>query len=564
MPPPNPPNCPAEGVFGYGWFSWDPAPLPAWCGMPPANQPGQVDRVGCAVGCQPCIQHDPVVFEPQVGVSTSGSRWLRPDNAHESRDAYGKYVFMPSKTPVRLPYPGSSQQISMVWAMGFLGGWKEYWQDDTCSEPGLSSPCGGGCDCHSCINWDVKRASYWWFTGYQYAWGPNTIICTGNYFYGAQPEQVYFNYGTLGQAAFVTTSKNAGGDVHNDGAGGCTPNFLALCLGKELRPPEQCQYQWGTNHEPQIFVDNHTIWDRFYVWMPAPSSANAVQLYQDEDSPDQDQAAIEAKNAALRWLAANQEAVHIDQMDYVGNRNSDLDFWSRGWNDSALTYPTLADVPYIVETWENCYLRYSGHGVIVEWVPWWIGIYASIVLMRRDTRQVCQPWAGSALGQSRQMNRYYPLVKLEIRMRMAARAKWADWESDPEAEHQLVRTWLPAEDPNRIVDLEITNREIESHPLITAPDKIVYVDGQGRTFDGLPPLTITWKGCLEPLTRHAWADHFPHEYYVNSQNYAPDGLCRAVAEGMQDVTIHAEASHPDEELDQLYTGQIRIGVNPYA
>lgn len=559
MPPPSPPNCPEV----YSWFSPDADPVYAWTCMPENDQPGQAQYNGCEVGCLPCIQDDPQNFERMVGISESGHRWLRPDNISESRDAYGRYPFILSQEPIRLPYPMSRHQISMVWAMGTPeDGGDEYWLMHICELMFIDNApygCGGYAqDCPDAggFNTHMLRATCWWFTGYQYDWGPNTITCTGNYGPGAEPEAVPFIVGSLGQAAFATTAKNAGGAQHStQSAGGCTPNFLALCLGKELTVPGNCNPDW--DGPPEYFSSKRGIWDYLYLWQIA------AQMKQDTDSPDQDQAAIAAKNAALIWLGQHQVDVALDKIDFSGNGNSVLDYWVRAWNDSGSVYETLEEVPYVVATWPNCRLRYSRHRVIVEWIPWYIAIRASIVLLRKDARQVCGPWINDALLRSQEKNGYYPLVRLEIEMRMAARAEFAE-----EGEHQLVRTWLPEGDPNRIVVLEIENREAERHPAITAPESIVYVGANGREFDGLPPLTVRWKGSLEALTRHAWADHFDHDYYVDHGTSTVDMLCCGVARGFTDVNVHAQASHPDHPdesagaRDRLYNGEVRIGVNP--
>lgn len=544
MPPPNPPNCPEI----YPWFSTDPAPPTAWVGMPPAAQGGQADyRGACAVSCRPCIQDDPQTFEPNVGVSTSGHRWLRPNNLMESRDAYGRYPFIGSAEPVRLPYPWSWHQISMVWCMSWTAAmWQEFWLEHIC-EADLKT-CLTAPECPA-PPYFLKHATWWWMRGGQYRFPPNELICTGNYL-GAEAQPVRFDVGSLGNAGFVSTGKS------NAGTGGaCSPSFAALCSGKGLEPHGECDSHYqGSQFPADYFVENRSIWDRFYILNMAAS------LVADSNSPDQDPAAIAANKTALAWLCGHYADIGMDQVDHTAGDNANLDWSARGWNDSGSLYPTIEDVPHVLASWPGCRLRYSGHAVIAELVPWNIAIRMSFVPLRVDDRAVCEGWIGDPLLRSEKMNATYPLIKLQIEMLLGVRARFVE-----EGPHQHVRNWLPADDPTRVVDLAITNRTNERFPVVTAPDEIVYVDEIGREFDGRPPLTVRWLGCVEPLTRHEWADVFAHAYYAGLGETTARKLCCGLAKGMGNVTVHAEASHVDETTeaaaDRLYTGSVRIGVN---
>lgn len=513
----------------------------------PGNQPGQAVDVGCGSCCRAFDLLSDNFQTSTVGVSATGSRFLRPSPTFESRNAYGDYTWVASDVPVRLPLV-SCHQLAMCWQMNFGGVAAEFWDDSICS---CKFFCPGDPG-HGCWIPRFNRIqTCQWYIGYD---SPPEMYCTGIYL-GDQPETIMFAAGSLGQAAFVSL----GDWEHQWGMsmGGAVSNVLAMCRWKAPECEEDCELYAGSLFPGEYVSPNHSIWNRVYV------RQIAAEMYCDPESPDPDHARIAGlKNRALAWLADDASQgfdgiCHLDQMD--GSLTA-IDWWSREWSAAS-----MASMP-VVATWPNCRLRWSGLPVIADWVVASASIEASIVLYRRRTLASCQA-TQSDLHKCRHLLNYRASIRLRVRMAMALRARFAT-----DGPHQLIRDWLPEDADGRVVDLQIENRQNERVPRVLpvlpvngrAADHIVYVDGDGYEFADLPPLDAVWWGEQGPLCEGGWPNLFPDEWYVAYNNWSIGGECCGVGKGFHDVRVASLESDPDAdagERQKLYSGFVRIGVD---
>ena len=555
-----PPNCPEV----YPWFM---GPGPHLACQGPFTDSNQA-LMGCAVGCGPCKQQTRLELLENAGVATKGRRWLRPDDVSESRDARGRYTWPKSGFAVRLPRGTTVFQLAMCFAQRFgdPAGWIEWWDKNICdcrsgavgdSPYEACSDFEPGCRTDVPGNWVTCN----WFVGI--GWPP-TLRCTGELL-GADPEPIAFSPSGLGNAAIV---RAPGIDDFIGFQKGCMVGLNVPCIGEWAAsqcPAAPPPYQGTINIEQP----GAALWGFMRI------DEIAARYYDDAAEPFLDHAVVAAKNVVLNWIDQNRSnmpprttgaAQNLDQVDL---EPQDVHLWSRGWNDHGnegwigigeLPLPgRLSDGSSPVR-FENCFCKYSGHRIIAEWVPWGIALRLHAIFLREDRNlhsSVCDNNHNDTWWDRRRA--VYPLIKIRLEVTMAIRAQFAE-----PGLHQLVRDHLPEDDPQRTIDLEIVTRGDQvdqwhqKYPIIVDAngsgdaalrpevDSIVYVDNQGRRFDGRPPKEFTWVAEMGPL-RGPWPDVYNHTYRTGQLC----DTCCGLATGLAGTQVLHEYSHPDLDDESL-------------
>jgi len=560
-------NCPEV----FDWFT-DPK---AYACQDTSFTGIEYQGIGCDVGCRPCGQSDDGVANT-VGVAATGRRFLRSDNKTESRDAYGKYVWPGSLIPFKFPKYAGYFQIAMCFAQL---PWKEFWNEDICScrgpggGPGTCPPSDEGCfipnnrfvTCHTYdrLNWANN------FLGW--------IKCTGRDQYGDGPMRLRFEESELSNLAMVRT---AHGDPLASHRFGCIPILNAYCAGSEQRPLDNScgvEFDIAPPHLPQKFEpDSYPGWDSL--------SLTPIKARFNTDVPSTEAAAVSAKNTVMTWLGAN--ATHMPQLPGGGNQNMDrvdrlnlstsqnpsTNFYTRTWSGGSSI--SERPLPHSSLRWSDCYLKHSRHRVVAEYVPESIKVNVSFLLVHIDERDLsCQRLFGQ--DHLREFFRTYPVIKVQIDVRMGIRAEFAEEITDcdrpvPEppdwhCPHTLTRVGYPVGDPRRIVPLTIVNPgpgNSKQHPIVTNPidanvkERIIYVDNEGRKFDGIPPLSWSWWGWTSPFQN--WANLFPLGFQYPSEIHR----CCTVLKQLRNspVVVDGMYTRTDLQKQDIYTGSVSIGA----
>ena len=523
----------------YPWFG---EAEEAWTCQPPQNQPGNYRyRIGCSPGCLPEIQDLPWLVD-SIGAG-NGGRFLRPDNVLESRNARGQYEWLKSGMPARMP-ASTRHQVAMCWQDDEGGQPVEFWERSICQCKFFCPSTPGGC---WWFRFSPKQTCHW-YTGLNY---PPQVECTGKYL-GDVPRTVSLVGGELGQVAVFSTGRWTYQSI--DTMGGMSSDVGVLCWGQPA--PESGGCNPSGPYEPgplDHFHEYHNVFDDIYLWQIAAS------FVVDEASPQPDQAArARIKNMALAWLADDSaqgadSLTSLDRISHSGS-NASLTRWQREWRAHAWGETVVLAV------WPNCRLRHSRLPVRVEVRVVAAEIRASVVAYRQRMTTPCQGISGT-LARHMALYNAHPMIQLRVRLELAL---WAELDGD--GPHQLVRSWLPEDDPGRVVDLEVNNWLTFRYPTVTEPEEIVYVDDAGRQFDGMPPIDVEWAGEMHPLTVHTSPDVYDHEYRLalpGSSDQIAKWHCCGLAKGMSDMRVAARESHPevtvDPEAEPLgYTGRHQV------
>jgi len=523
---------------------------------------GQVVLNGCDVNCYPC-DTDTESFLYSIGLNTIGpARWIRPSTAKESRNAYGIAEPVIARVPIRTPRVSTYFEISPCHKQrdnsGALDITEEIFLLHLCSCPwrpfqhsdGTWNPCpeiDPGVD-------PVYRPGLiptcWWFN--QNDWPPRPMIsmaCT-SYRYGHGPMLVIFPQGLIRE--FANLRVLAGGNV-----GGCATNVGVFCWGHREENRCHAENEWGTEY----YNDSHVgIWDFAYT------NATGACFVAPTGLSEEHQAIVDAKNAALSYLATRQLPAdgdvvkNFEQLDSPRrhaspgqNLNSNLTLWDRSWNmyGGAVTIP-YSRLPTVCE-FPGSYLLASGHSVIVEYVIVSAEWTMSLVAHRRKEKPI------GDFPTSRMINPTYPMVRHQIEINMGLRVRFPD-----DAPRYLQRTWL--ETPDQI---ELTIPAMDSPLPRIEPsglDKIIYVDAQSRRLP--PPLRVVWEGERGFFSDPATEDVFDHDYWDENPQ-TNQYHCNALARGFGGIggsltdwfSVPAVESHPEHaagDRKRIWGGEVTI------
>ena len=508
------------------------------CMSPDLDFGGQ--QTGCEVGCFLCNVSDGAL--DIVGVYSVGTRWVRPSVRLESRDAHGRRQPLISNVPRLMPRGLTHYELAPCFTQRHLVPGEEHFNLSICDCPFTFDPVDGWFPCLGLPPATLvpgKMCACWAFLGY--GWPPRSglfnVLCTG-IFLGAEPVDLRFLSGRIGQAALVRTDE-------------CTSNLGVLCWGHTEN--SDCDLDPGEEY----YNDRRDVWNFCH-------SRIRARFVEHPDAPDNFQAGIAARNVVMEFLEndtdlGNAGLMHFDQLNSARrseedqNRNSQLETWSRSWPTQGDPDPIPWDDLPVVMEFPNSKLVNTQFPVLAKYVIIGASVEMSMVLHRISEFDGLFPDRDG----SEVENPTYPIIRIRIDVQMGMRVRFAD--GDPQF---LDRTWRAPDDPERTVLLTIDSgyNQPFARVLPANMDQITYIDPEGRTL--APPPLIRWDGHLGFFSNPQTTDRFHHGMWTTPGN--PQVLrnhCRAMAAGFDGLQIPALESHPDRDEGQrkrIGTGHMTI------
>ena len=545
-----PNQCTNLNQGGYSWWAMSGE---IWNCMDSTFMPFSV-LPGCRVSCQPCRQDDFGSLMAHLGVpKKQWKTWLRPAKAKESRRADGRYHWPVSGEPFLYNDAGGHYELAVcteVQPGNAANRFRNLWDKSICNCVAVNAP--GVCvipDNLGCVEMLGRFSPCWIHTSSD--WPPDfneaDIQCLGK-FLGGGPLSIVFLPTRLNNVSMVRVNAgNAGARINpgsystNPQEFGCTPHWNALCWGLQSEGTSEC----AVPNEVNYFHAAYQAWNFLRLLTLAP------RWWDEPNGAGLEPAAVKAKNRVLQWITQRKSNMPpmpngtLQNLDQVDRDFTTTDYWRRAWNqhpqllmENTPNLP-LTDVPMdgaqAGNVWENCYLRYSGHRVRVKYVPYDIFVGVSAQFLHEDQRPLCGPPITTAQGR-RYAAKAAPLIRIEMRVRMALLAEFAD--DDPPVK-QLTNPNQPVSGGLHTVVLGINNPETAANPGRRAPvivaadtgqkhvDELVYVDNTGRTFKRQPPLEFTWIGEQSPF-RDYIDDLYPPGYFEGPPNSVPRDCCALI------------------------------------